>query len=77
MILAMTEPNAASRRQYGTVLVYGSIVESTGGTVVQNVDIVASNKAPYKKLKLPSQHRKNSRSVKINAPRVSDVLTSY
>ena len=57
MILEMTEPNAASRRQYGTVLVYGSIVESTGGTVVQNVDIVASNKAPYKKLKLPSQHR--------------------
>ena len=48
-------------RQYGTVLLYGSILESAGGAVVQNAETVASNKPFYEGLK--SQHRQNSRSV--------------
>ena len=43
-----------SKKQYGIVLVYGSIVEFAGGSVVQNAEIVASNKAAYKKSMRPS-----------------------
>lgn len=43
-----------SKKQYGIVLVYGSIVEFAGGSVVQNAEIVASNKAAYKKSIRPS-----------------------
>ena len=45
-----------SKKQYGTVLVYGSIFEFAGGSVVQNAEIVASNKAAY-----------NNQSVLVNA----------
>ena len=34
-------------KQYGTGLVYGSRVEPAGGSVVQNVPTVASNRVPY------------------------------
>lgn len=38
----------ASKKQYGTGLVYGSILEPTGGSVVQNAEIVASNRLACK-----------------------------
>ena len=44
----MLRHNDDSKKQYGTVLVYGSI-EFVGGVVVQNAEIVASSKAAYKK----------------------------
>ena len=43
------EPIDASRKQYGTGSVYGSIFEFAGGSVVQNVEMVASSKVGYKK----------------------------
>ena len=45
------KPNDTSKRQYGTVLVYGSTLEFAGGSVVQNAEIVVSSKAAYKKPK--------------------------
>ena len=50
-IPAMAKPIDARRRQYGATLVYGSSVESTGGSVVQNAEMVASNRVAYRKLK--------------------------
>jgi len=38
------EPIDAMKRQYGAVLVYGSILEPAGGSVVQNAETVVSNK---------------------------------
>ena len=52
------EPIDATKRQYGIVLVYGSILEPAGGSVVQNAETVVSNKPAYKKSK--SQYSQNS-----------------
>ena len=45
------EPIDAMKRQYGMALVYGSILEFAGGSVVQNAETVVSNKPAYKKPK--------------------------
>lgn len=61
------KPIDTMKRQYGAVLVYGSILESAGGTVVQNAETVVSNKPFYENLK--NQHRKKSHcSVEVDAP---------
>jgi len=44
-------PNDASKKQYGTDLVYGSIFGFAGGSVVQNAEMVASSRVPYEKNK--------------------------
>lgn len=54
----MVNPIDTSKRQYGTVLVYGSILEFAGGSVVQNAEIVVSSKAAYKKTKAGSIQRR-------------------
>ena len=49
VIPAMLSPNDPSKKQYGIGLVYGSILEFAGGSVVQNAEIVANSKVAYKK----------------------------
>ena len=48
MMLLKVKPIDTSRKQYGTVLVYGTILDCAGGSVVQNAAIVASNRVAYK-----------------------------
>lgn len=57
VIPAMLSPNDPSKKQYGIGLVYGSILEFAGGSVVQNAEIVANSKVAYKKNKEPALKR--------------------
>jgi len=40
-------PIETRKKQYGIVLVYGSILDPAGGSVVQNTETVVSNKPVY------------------------------
>ena len=51
MIPERDNPIDTNKKQYGTALVYGSIFPSAGGSVVQSIEIVASNKPAYEKPK--------------------------
>lgn len=54
----MEEPKDASKKEYGIGLVYGSILEFAGGSVVQNAEMVASSRVSYKKKKKKSHVRR-------------------